>query len=117
MTVDLADFSSLIASVDENNVFQRQTTITSRMRLTLINSTVLYVRVNHVTDTGWIDYSYHWQSLNHQLIIRWDNAHDYPDLETSPYHQHVGSEENVQPSEPMTLEKVLEHIAEQLSPH
>jgi hypothetical protein len=38
------------------------------------------------------------------------NAHPVP-VATSPHHQHVGSEENVQPSEPMTLEKVLTIIA------
>jgi hypothetical protein len=66
-------------------------------------------------DTGRTKYSYQWMTADNQLIIRWDNAHDYPDLETTPYHQHVGSEENIQPSEPMTLEKVLQHIADQLS--
>jgi hypothetical protein len=36
-------------------------------------------------------------------------------LQTSPYHQHVGSEDNVQPSEPMTLTDVLTIIAQRIT--
>lgn len=64
-------------------------------------------------DTGRTKYSYHWLSTTNDFIHRWDNAHPV-DLPTSPHHQHVGFEENILPSEPMTLEKVLIFIATQL---
>jgi len=48
------------------------------------------------------------------VLIRWDNAHEVPGIDTSPHHQHIGSETNIQPSEPMTLEKVLDIICRQL---
>jgi hypothetical protein len=60
-------------------------------------------------------YGYQWLAADNQLIIRWDNALHYAHIPTFPHHQHVGSEENVQPSEPMTLEKVLTFIASQLT--
>lgn len=84
------------------------------MRLTLIDGSQLYVAENYIRLTGWIDYAYQWQTADYQLIHRWDNAHPVP-FETSPHHQHVGSEENTLPSEPMTLETVLRFIASQLS--
>ena len=84
------------------------------MRLTLVDGSQLYIAENHVRLTGWIDYAYQWQTADHKLIHRWDNAHPV-DLPTSPHHQHVGSEENIQPSEPMTLEKVLTFIASRLT--
>jgi len=65
-------------------------------------------------DTGRTKYSYQWVSAANQLIHRWDNAHAV-NLPTSPHHQHVGSEENIHPSEPMTLDLVLTFIAGQLS--
>lgn len=83
------------------------------MRLVLIDGSQLYVAENYVRLTGWIDYVYQWQTATHKLIHRWNNAHPV-DLPTSPHHQHVGSEANVQPSEPMTLEKVLLFITERL---
>ncbi len=42
------------------------------------------------------DYSYHWQSADGSLIIRWDNAAHYPSIPTHPHHKHVGTETNVQ---------------------
>ena len=115
MTHNLSGFADLIHTVDENKSSQRLTTTSIRIKLTLADSTVLYARENYVTHSGWIDYAYQWQTASHQLIVRWDNAHDVPDISTSPHHQHIGSEENIQPSEPMTLEKVLIFISEHLT--
>ena len=86
-----------------------------RGHLTFSDQSVLHVRENYILASGWIDYAYQWQTADHQLIIRWDNAHPVPTFNTSPHHQHVGSEDNMRPSEPMTLEKVLTFIASQLS--
>jgi Family of unknown function (DUF6516) len=45
-----------------------------------------------------------------------DNAHHYKDIHTSPFHLHDGFEENVLPSEPMTLQKTLDFIQQTFSP-
>ncbi len=60
-------------------------------------------------------YGYQWQTTDNVLIHRWDNALHYEQIETFPYHQHVGSEDNVQPSEPMTLTAVLTIIAQRIT--
>lgn len=87
---------------------------TERAELTFFNQSRLIAYQSHFYDTDRKKYSYQWMTDSHQLIMRWDNAHDVPGIDTSPHHQHIGSEENVQPSEPMTLEKVLAFIADQL---
>lgn len=83
----------------------------SRLDILFTDSSRLIARNMLFYDTGWEKYSYQWMSERNELIHRWDNAHEVPGIPTSPYHQHVGSEENVLPSEPMTLEKVLAFIA------
>ncbi len=64
---------------------------------------------------GHYRYGYQWQTVDNALIHRWDNALHYEQIETFPFHQHVGSEENVQPSEPMTLTQVLTIIAQRIT--
>lgn len=113
----LGQFPLIVLSFDEQLTLIPGRQQKQRVDIRFVNGTRLIAYEYSYFDTGRIKYSYQWMTETDQLIHRWDNAHDYPDLTTSPYHQHVGSEENVQPSEPMTLEKVLEHIAEQLSPH
>jgi Family of unknown function (DUF6516) len=86
---------------------------TVRTKIVLTNGSRLLAYESMFYDTGRTKYSYQWLTATNDFIHRWDNAHPV-DLPTSPHHQHVGSEENVQPSEPMTLEKVLAFIAAQL---
>jgi Family of unknown function (DUF6516) len=55
-------------------------------------------------------YSYQWMRADKSLIIRWDDAPHTHQVATMPHHQHLGTEENVQPSEEMNLRKVLAFI-------
>lgn len=55
------------------------------------------------------DYRYHYQTAEEALIRRWDTAPHHREVETFPYHVHVGDE--VQASEPMDPETVLGEIA------
>lgn len=59
-------------------------------------------------------YSFHWQRSDGQLLKRWDNAPHHPEIETFPHHLHDGSENNVQPSSPITAEQFLEAITAEL---
>ncbi|RIV23444.1 hypothetical protein DYU11_10605 [Fibrisoma montanum] len=114
MKHDLSAFGHLILSHTPFDPIVNPNTIQVRGTIILVDQSVLYVRENYVIRSGWIDYSYHWQAADNQIIHRWDNAHSVP-LPTTPYHQHQGSEENVVASEPMTLDKVLTFIASQLT--
>lgn len=110
MSLNLHPFSHFIIASTPLDPIERPDLTQIRGRIVFSNQSVLHIRENHVVATGWIDYSYHWQTSDNELIHRWDNAHSVP-FDTSPHHQHIGSEETIQSSEPMTLEKVLTHIA------
>ena len=114
MRVTIVHFQSIILSSSDQLTLIPDWQQKIRADIHFIDGSRLIAYEYIYFDTGRSKYSYQWMAADNQLIIRWDNAHDYPDLATSPYHQHVGSEENIQPSEPMTLEKVLAYIATQL---
>ncbi|MFQ5812616.1 MAG: DUF6516 family protein [Anaerolineae bacterium] len=83
------------------------------LKARLTDDSVLYIRE---TITPHFDnYSYHWQTADNRIICRWDNAAHWPSVATYPHHCHVGSQENVQPSEHPTIDEVIRYIAERLS--
>lgn len=86
-----------------------------RIDIEFVDSTRLIAFDYLYFDTGRTKYSYQWMDADNQLIHRWDNAHEVPGIPTSPHHQHIGSEDNVHPCEPMTLDKVLSFIALRLT--
>jgi len=55
-------------------------------------------------------YAYQWMKKDNTLIIRWDNAPHHSHISTFPDHKHVNLETNIQPSEEMTVSKVLQFI-------
>jgi hypothetical protein len=57
-------------------------------------------------------FSYHWQSSEGNLLIRWDDAPHHRHLSTFPYHKHIG--ESVTASLPISLTQVLEEIAQKV---
>ncbi|GAB3318728.1 DUF6516 family protein [Larkinella ripae] len=113
---DLAAFDPIIQHQEVIQLKTRPDLIHLKLKITLIDGSILHVRENHLPLSNWHEYSYQWQTANHQFIHRWDNAHERHLISIPSHHQHVGSRENILPSEPMTLQKVLEHIANHLSP-
>ncbi|QKZ13428.1 DUF6516 family protein [Spirosoma sp. KUDC1026] len=114
MKHDLSTFHAIIDVTTPLDPIERPELTQVRGSITFTDSSVLHVRENYITVSGWIDYSYHWQTADHQLIHRWDNAHEVP-FSSSPHHQHIGTEDNVHPSEPMTLTEVLTIIAQRIT--
>lgn len=55
-------------------------------------------------------YGYQWINKNNELICRWDNAPDWPDIQTFPHHKHVGSEHNVIPSENIEFATIMKEL-------
>jgi hypothetical protein len=86
-----------------------------KLRIKLIDGSFLFVKEAKIGLTNFVKYSYQWQQPDNSIIIRWDNTAHHPHIDTFPFHCHVGSETNVLPSEPMTIEKVLAYIASHLS--
>lgn len=76
------------------------------MEVTLVDGSHLFIKELWFPDES--KYSYHWQSVDGQLLIRWDNAPHHPEIATHPNHKHAG-EEIVQ-SVRISVEGVLSEI-------
>jgi Family of unknown function (DUF6516) len=82
------------------------------VKISLIDNSLLYVQ--EYIDAQSPKYSYHWQSSNGDLIIRWDNAPHFPNLPNFPHHKHLASGE-VTESYDISLEEILSFIQNQIS--
>ncbi len=72
------------------------------------NEYILHIREYENTCTSDRKYSYHLQNAEGNLIIRFDNAPHYKNVETFPHHIHMGEE--IQPSSEITPEDIIEKI-------
>lgn len=62
-----------------------------------------------------VDYRHQWMDgEKKQLRRRWDNTQHHLELDNAPYHCHVGDEETVEPSHPMSIMDVLAVIEAEL---
>jgi hypothetical protein len=86
----------------------------TKIKLSLKDSPVIFLREIIISNVL-LDYSYHWQNEQGELIIRWDNAAHYPNITTYPHHKHVGSEHIIEPSYEQNLEHVLAFIKSQIA--
>lgn len=88
-----------------------------RVRCVLTNGDLLefseYVLLSE-EDIQVADYSFQWQS-RFSLIRRWDNTRHHAQISTFPAHVHIGTDENVKESSPMSLDRVLEIIEGEIS--
>jgi len=82
-----------------------------KIKAELVDGSVLYIR-EFVSENEY-NHSFQWQK-DEKLIIRWDNAPHHKYVETFPHHKHVGSKDNVQLSEEISLEDVLMVIEKKL---
>lgn len=82
-----------------------------KIRALLINDSDLYIR--EYSDVDERNYSYHWQDLNRQLLMRWDNAGHHKHIETHPHHVHHGND--ILPSYHISCEEILKDIEEKIS--
>jgi len=77
-----------------------------KIKAILINDSILYIR--EYFNEEMMDYSYHWQAENGDLIQRWDNAPYHKEISTFPHHRHLGSD--IFPSNEIGLEEVLKFL-------
>ena len=83
-------------------------------QIELKDQTELFVR-DYLFLDGTRTYSFHWQDTQNKCILRWGNAPHHQNVNTFPYHKHIGNEEIIQESKPMSLGTVLEFISKKLS--
>ena len=90
-----------------------------RVRATLTNGDFLEAAEYFVVQQGHVvtvDYRHQWMNANRTILHRrWDNTPHHPALAGFPDHCHVGSEDNVVPSEPTSLLRVLAWLENEMS--
>jgi len=57
-----------------------------KAKVELKNGDLLFLK-EYISSTEHL-YSYHWQKVNGDLIIRWDNSPHHKSLTTFPHHKH-----------------------------
>ncbi len=81
-----------------------------KLKVILRDGSLLYIR--EYVDIEERNYSYHWQTADGRLIIRWDNAPHHKNIQTYPHHKHIGN--SVVESFEITCEKILEFIEKEM---
>ena len=79
-----------------------------------VDSSTLFIR-DYLFSNGNRKYAFHWQSSNGKCIDRWDNVPHHQDIDSFPFHKHVGKSESVENSEVMNLEKILYFMSNRMS--
>jgi hypothetical protein len=82
-----------------------------RIRINLINGDFLEaaeffrLTLNGITIA---DYRHQWMNGERTILHRrWDSTPHYLELENAPYHCHIGGNDTVIPSQPMSIQDVL----------
>ncbi len=81
-----------------------------KIHANLINNTELHIR--EYADAEERNYSYHWQTTDQQLIMRWDNAPHHKHLESYPHHVH--DEDKLLPNLQISCQDILKIIEEKI---
>ncbi|MFY7909159.1 MAG: toxin-antitoxin system TumE family protein [Emticicia sp.] len=114
MIPDIAKFKPILKDFEIIEHQNRDGVQILRLKITFIDSSVLFVTDIFISFENRRKYSFHWQNMNAELISRWDNAPHFPDISSHPHHQHLQSETNVIASSAMNLVDILKIIQEKI---
>ena len=81
-----------------------------RGRVAFIDGSVLDFR--ELLSTSEHDYRFHWMDGSNKLIVRWDTAPHYKNLDIFPHHRHLSR--GVSSSGEMDLVAVLDYIKQEI---
>ncbi|HKN18234.1 MAG TPA: DUF6516 family protein [Dissulfurispiraceae bacterium] len=81
-----------------------------RGRVAFIDSSVLNFR--ELLSTKEHDYRFHWMDASNKLIVLWDTAPHYKNLDNFPYHKHLSR--GVSSSVEMDFVAVLDYIKQEI---
>lgn len=111
----ISTFTDII--IDTQVLTQRQDNriMELRVRLKLLDNSILEITEILVFDISKRKYSFQWMDENYDLKIRWDNAPHHRQIATFPHHKHIKQEENIHESEEPTIEEILELIRSEIN--
>lgn len=102
----------LVQSYDVIEFRQKFSSFFLKLKVVFIDNSVLFTK--EYFDTQSRNYSYHWQSDNKELIMRWDNAPHHKNISTFPHHVHIKEDQSIHDSNVIALIEVFEYIKTQL---
>lgn len=106
------DKQAYVLSYEVLEFRQHETAFYWKLKIIFVDNSVLFSKEYIAGSLR--KYSFHWQSAEGILNIRWDNAPHYPHIQTHPHHKHVETEENVMESDDISLEDVLDYVFSQI---
>ena len=99
----LSQYSSLIADYKIIRYRTFEFAFELVAEVLFVDSSTLFIR-DYLFRNGNRKYAFDWQDSNGNCIYRWDNIPHHQDIESFPFHKHVGKLESVENSEVMNLE-------------
>jgi len=108
--IGILEENPIVADYEIHQLVEERSASFLRVNVTILDGSHLFIKELLFPDGS--NYSYHWQSADGRLLIRWDNAPHHPEIATYPDHKHVGEE--VFSSNRISVEEVLSTITAQV---
>jgi len=108
--IESLENSPIVKDYEIHQLIEERSTSFLRVEVNLIDGSHLFIKELLFPDGS--KYSYHWQSDDRRLLVRWDNDPHHPEIATHPDHKHIGEE--VVSSNRISVEEVLSTIAAQI---
>ncbi|MFH1859680.1 MAG: DUF6516 family protein [bacterium] len=105
-SISFLNQSKIILQIEVLELIDEQSVQSIKIRAELIDGSSFCIHET-MSERGY-KYSYHWQDKDGKLLLRWDNASHYKEIETFSHHKHVG--EFIEASAKVSIEKALECI-------
>ncbi|QTA90825.1 toxin TumE [Desulfonema magnum] len=86
-----------------------------RIRIRFLSGYLLELNEAIILKAGqikYLDYRYHFQDRENNLVFRYDNTPHFPNIDSFPHHKHLKSE--VIPSDKPSILKVIEEVSMQV---
>ena len=100
-------YNDIVGSIENIEITEEEQISKLKTKLRLFDGTILWVREVRVKEI--IEaYSYYWLRPDETVIIGWDNAPHYKEINSFPHHRHIGN--RVEPSQEKNLSEVLSFI-------
>jgi hypothetical protein len=78
--------STLVKDLEIIELVEEESVQLLRVKAEIIDGSALHIREAIFPESS--KYSYHWQTREGKLLIRWDNAPHHPEIPTHPDHKH-----------------------------
>ena len=105
--LELLNNSPIVKTYEVLELIEKYDSFSIKIKAFLEDNSLLFIRESITENSPLKKCSYQWQTLEGQLITRWDNAPHHNDIKTHPHHKHTPILEE---SYPVDIEDILNEI-------